>query len=269
MHAIECGFAHQIFHDGLTIEGYSRAAVQTCWRIPELDVGFDLGWHPYHFSATSNWFVSHCHLDHIAALPLFVSHRRRKKLSPPRIAIPKRHASDVRKLLATCQQLERRELPCNVIELEDGDEVDLSPTSFVTPFATPHTVPSMGFFVWNRQPAMPAPSAANATAADVKNVPLVCYTGDMSPDGLDKNPAVFQAKVLIIEMTFVDPRHRRDLIRKHGHLHLDDFALRAERFENELIIASHVTARSSPQQVSRCIRRSLPRSLQERLIVWM
>ena len=30
-------------HRGLTIEGYSRAAVQTYWRIPELKIGFDLG----------------------------------------------------------------------------------------------------------------------------------------------------------------------------------------------------------------------------------
>ena len=30
-------------HKDLTIEGYSRAAVQTYWRIPELKIGFDLG----------------------------------------------------------------------------------------------------------------------------------------------------------------------------------------------------------------------------------
>ena len=30
-------------HAGLTIEGYSRAAVQSYWRVPELKLGFDLG----------------------------------------------------------------------------------------------------------------------------------------------------------------------------------------------------------------------------------
>ena len=33
-------------HKDLTIEGYSRAAVQTYWRIPELKIGFDLGASP-------------------------------------------------------------------------------------------------------------------------------------------------------------------------------------------------------------------------------
>ena len=36
----------QLIHNGLTIEGYSRAAVQTYWRIPELKLGFDLGANP-------------------------------------------------------------------------------------------------------------------------------------------------------------------------------------------------------------------------------
>ena len=34
-------------HNDLTIEGYSRAAVQSYWRIPELKIGFDLGAQPW------------------------------------------------------------------------------------------------------------------------------------------------------------------------------------------------------------------------------
>ena len=56
-------------HGGLTIEGYSRAAVQTYWRVPELKLGFDLGAQPWDFMGTPTWFVTHTHLDHIAACP--------------------------------------------------------------------------------------------------------------------------------------------------------------------------------------------------------
>ena len=52
-------------HKGLTIEGYSRAAVQTYWRIPELKIGFDFGAQPWSFMGTGTWFVSHTHLDHM------------------------------------------------------------------------------------------------------------------------------------------------------------------------------------------------------------
>ncbi len=73
---------------GLTIEGYSRAAVQTYWRIPELKLGFDLGAQPWSFMGTETWFVTHCHLDHIAALPVYVARRRLMKMSPPTIYLP-------------------------------------------------------------------------------------------------------------------------------------------------------------------------------------
>ncbi|MBM4077369.1 MAG: metal-dependent hydrolase, partial [Planctomycetes bacterium] len=46
-----------IHHDGLTIEGYSRAAVQSYWRIPELKLGFDLGGSPWDFIGVPTIFI--------------------------------------------------------------------------------------------------------------------------------------------------------------------------------------------------------------------
>ena len=40
-------------------------------------------------------------------------------------------------------------------------------------------------------------------------------------------------------MSFVRPNHRREKIHKFGHMHLDDFVERADRFKNEVIIAAH------------------------------
>ena len=69
-HPVDNAPVRTLTHKGLTIEGYSRAAVQTYWRVPEMKLGFDLGGQPWSFMATPNWFVSHAHLDHIAALPV-------------------------------------------------------------------------------------------------------------------------------------------------------------------------------------------------------
>ena len=68
-------------HAGLTIEGYSRAAVQSYWRIPELKIGFDLGAHPWDFMGTPTWFVTHVHLDHSFGLTFLfdVLHERPTK----------------------------------------------------------------------------------------------------------------------------------------------------------------------------------------------
>ena len=86
-------------HAGLTIEGYSRAAVQSYWRIPELKLGFDLGAQPWDFMGTPTWFLSHTHLDHVAALPVYVARRRMMKMEPPRIYLPEESVEDVMRLL--------------------------------------------------------------------------------------------------------------------------------------------------------------------------
>ena len=84
-------------------------------------------------------------------------------------------------------------------------------------------------------------------------MPRLAYLGDSSPGGLDACPAMFEAEVLIMEMTFVAPAHRKDKIHKFGHMHLDDCLERRERFHNELVIASHFSTRYHPNQIRDCV----------------
>src|SRR5262249_3214155 len=138
-------------HGGLTIEGYSRAAVQTYWRIPELKIGFDLGAQPWDFMGTPTWFISHTHLDHVAALPVYVARRRMMKMEPPVIYLPETGVEDVRRLLLVMQRLDRGRQVCTLTGLKAGDEFELSREHVVTTFATSHTVPSLGYVVWDRR----------------------------------------------------------------------------------------------------------------------
>src|SRR5258706_15665068 len=102
-------------HKDLTIEGYSRAAVQSYWRIPELKLGFDLGAQPWDFMGTPTWFLSHTHLDHVAALPVYVARRRMMKMEPPTIYLPEQMVEDVKRLLLIMQRLDRGRQVCNLI----------------------------------------------------------------------------------------------------------------------------------------------------------
>src|SRR3712207_3977192 len=138
-------------HAGLTIEGYSRAAVQSYWRIPELKVGFDLGAQPWDFMGTPTWFVSHAHLDHVAALPVYVARRRMMKMEPPTVYVPAENVEEVKKLMLVMQRLDRGRQLADVRGLAAGDEVALSREQVVTVFNTVHTVPSRGFVVWERR----------------------------------------------------------------------------------------------------------------------
>ena len=57
--------------------------------------------------------------------------------------------------------------------------------------------------------------------------PILAYLGDTAPPSLDNCPAMYEARILICEMTFVSPEHRKDKIHKFGHMHLDDFVERS------------------------------------------
>src|SRR5262249_26220049 len=99
--------------------------------------------------------------------------------------------------------------------------------------------------------------------------PLLAYTGDTSPAGLDNYPPVFEAKVLITELSFIREKHRREKIHKFGHMHLDDFLERADRFKNELIIAAHFSTRSPPREVRQSVAAKLPPALRDRMLLWV
>ncbi|MCA9100957.1 MAG: metal-dependent hydrolase [Planctomycetales bacterium] len=272
---------NSIQHKDLTIEGYSRAAVQTYWRIPELKVGFDLGLQPWSFMGTDRWFVSHAHLDHIVALPVYVARRRMMKMSPPTVYLPEEVVEDAGRLLQVCMRLDRGRLPCKLVPIAAGDEIELSRELVVTVSATKHTVPSLGFVVWERRSKLKAEyrdlsgdqirdiRLGGGVVTDEIRIPRIGYLGDSSPPGLDACPDMYQAEVLIMEITFVSPRHRPKQTHKFGHIHLDDVVARAHRFNNELIIASHFSTRYHDQQVQHYVQKALPDMLDGRLKLWL
>lgn len=271
----------RLTHDRLTIEGYSRAAVQTYWRIPELKMGFDLGAQPWDFMGTPAWFVSHTHLDHVAALPVYVARRRMMKMEPPVIYLPQYAVEPMDRILRYLRRLDRGRLPCELRPLRAGDELELSRDIVVTTTATDHSVPSLGYIVWERRRKLKA-EFSQLTGDQIRDlrlsgtevtweqrIPLVAYLGDSAPGGLDNCPDMYRAKILIAEMTFVAPSHRKEKIHKHGHMHLDDFVERRERFQNERILVAHFSTRYHANQIRGFVEHVLPDMLGGRLYLWL
>ncbi len=232
-----------LVHKGLTVEGYSRAAVQTYWRIPELKLGFDLGAQPWEFMGTPVWFVSHTHLDHIAALPVYIARRRMMKMEPPTIYLPA-HAVDIMQhLLRLVSRLDRGRLPCDLVAVRPGDEIALSRELLVTAHATAHTVPSLGYIVWERRRKL-RPEYTHLSGDEIRDLRL---------SGVE----------------FVAPSHRKDKIHKHGHLHLDDIVQRRDRFQNEQVLFAHFSTRYHARQIREFVTKALPDLLGGRAHLWL
>lgn len=268
-------------HGAFSIEGYSRAAVQSYWRIPELKMCFDVGAHPWDFMGVPTLAISHVHLDHVAGLAVYIARRRMMKMEPPVVYLPAEALANVEAMLRVFSRLDRGRLPCQLIGLEAGSEVELSRELVMTVHRTTHTIPSLGYLIWERRKKLKPEylSLSGPEIRDLKNsgieittelrMPLVGYTGDTSPPGLDNNPDFYQAQILITEMTFVAPGHRKEKIHKHGHMHLDDFVHRADQFKNEIVVAGHFSVRYNARQIERWVRKRLPDMLGGRLKLWV
>ena len=264
-----------------TVEGYSRAAVQSYWRVPEMKVGFDLGAQPWSFMGTPTWLVTHTHLDHIAALQVYVARRRMMKMEPPVIYLPEPAVDPVFRLLRMYSRLDRGRLPCELMPARPGDEIELSRELVITAHQMRHTVPALGYLVWERRKKLKAQyrDLSGTEIRDLKfqgveiteerRFPRVAYTGDTAPAGLDENPDFYRADVLIMEMTFVARRHRPEKIHKLGHIHLDDVIARRDRFENHHILACHFSTRYHDDQVRRIVEKRLPDMLGGKLKLWL
>lgn len=264
-----------------TVDGYSRAAVQTYWRIHELKIGFDIGAHPWDYMAIPRLFISHGHLDHIASIATYVARRRMMKMEPPDIYLPDELISTVDALLKVFVRLDRGRLPCRLVGLRPNDEVELSREIVVSASATRHTVPSLGYIVWDRRLklkpeflALSGPEIRDLKLSGVEitnevRIPLVAYTGDTAPAGLDNCPDMYKAEILISEMTFLAPQHRKEKIHKHGHMHLDDIVARKNDFQNKHIVFGHFSVRYGDEQIRRWVEKALPDQLDGRIRLWL
>ena len=203
------------------------------------------------------------------------------KMEPPTIYLLEHMIEPMERILKLFSRLDRGRLPCTLVPCAAGSEIELSRELVITATPTRHTVPSLGFVVWERRRKLKAEylplrgdqirdlRLSGVEVTHEVRIPRLAYLGDSSPEGLDACPAMYQAEVLIMEITFVAPSHRKDKIHKFGHMHLDDVVERAGRFQNELIIGSHFSTRYNNRQIEHQVKKALPAMLDGRLRLWL
>ena len=218
-------------HGGLTVEGWSRAAVQSYWRMPELKLGFDLGAQPWDFMGTPTWFVSHTHLDHIAALPVYVARRRMMKMEPPTIYVPHESRGGRREAPDGDAQTRPRPAVGDLRASRPGDEIELSREHVVTVSTTVAHHPVAGASssgngaTSSRRSTSVCPARRSATCGSRASpspgsaFPASRLHRRHAPGGLDNCPACYEAKILITEMSFVrrqSPPRQDPQVRAHA-----------------------------------------------------
>ena len=255
-----------------TIEGRSRAGHETYFRVRELGIMLDLGRGPDAAIGVNNVFITHAHLDHAVGVPFYAGQRQLHRMPGGRVWVPAAAADDFRTLLATWERLTNtRYDEVEVAGIAPGDAVRISRTLEVRAHAATHRVAANAYEVLEVRHHLTESGLTQeeihrrrAEVIEEYRAPLLFYTGDTDRGILEQCDALFRAEVLMIECSFVRDGDQ-DRAAKYRHIHFDDVADFAERFENQLVVLTHFSRRYGRAEIRDEIARRCPAVLRDRL----
>lgn len=263
---------------GHLVDGLSIGGVETCIDFPELKLCFDVGRCPDEAVLRPTVLFTHAHMDHMGGVAWHASTRELRGMPPPTYVVPRENVAAFGELFAAWRKLDGAEARHTVMPLGPGEELALPNRLVARPFRSPHRVPCQGYGLWRRVRKLKrehlsrTPSelrelghSAGAAMYDWLEVPEIAFTGDTLIEVVEREEVVRKARLLVIEVTFLDERVSVEQCRSKGHVHLDEVVERADLFENEALLFTHFSARYRPDEIVAALDRRLPPRLRERV----
>jgi len=259
---------------GIEVRGHSIGGVDTCIDLPELGFCFDIGRCPEFSVARSTVLFTHSHVDHMAGVIAHCATRALRGMRPPRYIVPPECAEAFRDLFDVWRRLDGSDLPHELIVLAVGEEFELRADLRARPFRSPHRAPCQGYGIWSVRRHLrdefghlPMEELRRLRVEEGVEIEeesieaIVAFTGDTTIDVVESTEVVRQARLLIMEATFLDERVSPEQARERGHVHLAQIAERADLFENEALLLTHFSARHKNSDVDGLLDRGLPAQL--------
>lgn len=266
--------------DDLEILGYSVAGEETVIGAPQLDVCFDIGKAPDQFIPINYVLLTHGHMDHAAGIAYYLSHRQFCGQTAGTVLAPPSVIEPLRQILDAWGRLDGSRIAANLVPVRPGDTHRIKPNLIVRAFPTKHTRDAVGFCVIETRKKL-KPEFADLSAQELVNlkkqgviidqpleIPLISYLGDTQYVDFSLLPYVAASKILIAECTFFDEDHiqRADAGR---HMHISEFAPLLQRMQNDHIIITHLSRRTSIGQAKKMLREHLPSDVYKKIIILM
>jgi ribonuclease Z len=262
------------------VQGVSIAGEESCVQVPELDVCFDIGLAPRSALPSKYVALTHGHMDHSAGISYYFSQRNFQGMGVGTVICPAELEQPIRNVMNAWVDLEAQRTPYNLIPLKPEGEVEVKNHIFLRAFATKHTVPSLGYVLYEKRSKLRPDLVGQPQEKLIElkqkgeeititlEVPLVCYTGDTMWGPHFDRPDVLNAKVLITECTFVEPGDEKRAI-VGQHLHLNDIAKLLEKSKAEAVVLTHLSRRSHLGQVKKQLDAVISPKDRERVFILM
>jgi ribonuclease Z len=257
--------------------GLSRGSFGTCILLPSYGLALDMGRCPEPAVRYDTVLLSHGHMDHIGGLGHHCARRELMRLPPPTYVMAPHLVEPIEAVLAAYRALDGSKLKYDRIIVEPGDEFRTVKGHIVRPFQSFHVIPTQGYGVWSTKRKL-LPGYLGLPGQQIRQlreegievsaqveVPEVAWTSDTRIDVVESEAVVREAKLLIMEATFLDDRVSRAEAWWSFHTHLDDIAELARLFSNKEIILTYFSMRYTQAEAMRLVQKKLPKTLLERV----
>ncbi|MFC1677098.1 MBL fold metallo-hydrolase [Planctomycetota bacterium] len=266
--------------DETEIIGYSFAGEETVVAMPQLDVCFDIGKAPDQIISINNILLTHGHMDHAAGIAYYLSHRNFCGQSPGTILAPENLLTPIRQIIDAWGRLDGNKVPANLVGVKSGDEFQIKPNLFARVFPTKHSRGSVGFTVFEKRKKLKAEYTSlngpqivelKRQGVEIENkieIPIVTYLGDTQYVDFSQLDYIANSKILIAECTFYT-EEQTDRAKAGRHMHINELAELFGKMDNEHIVITHTTLRTSMREVKKILKDALPTNIYKKVTILM
>ncbi len=254
--------------DDLEIIGYSIAGEETVVAIPRLDVCFDIGKAPDQVIPINHVLLTHGHMDHAAGIAYYLSQRNFCGQSPGTVLAPKNLLGPIRDIIDGWVRLDGNRIPVNLVGVKPGDEFRIKPNLITRVFPTKHSRGSVGFTVIETRKKIKR-EYANLSGPQIVELkkqgieidyplelPIATYLGDTQYVDFSQLKYIAESRILIAECTFYEGEHA-SRAEAGNHMHINEFAGLLAKMNNQHIIITHTTQRTSMGEIRKSLRQAL------------
>jgi len=262
---------------GIEVDAISTAGLGTCIQFPRMGFCFDMGVCPQSAIRLRTVLFTHAHIDHMGSVVQHCASRTLLGMQPARYAVPSEHVDALQGVLDAWAVLDRNPLEYALLPMGVGERLALKGGHYAQAVRSIHTMPTQGYVVYQKKRKLRPEwvgvpgseiAAARQRGEDVtrpEDVPLIAFTGDSTAEVIEREPALRHARLLIMELTFVDQALSANQARERGHTHIDDLLDRLHLLENEHILFTHLSARYTHAKAQRILMERLPDAWRDRV----
>jgi ribonuclease Z len=274
--------------EGIRVLGSSLAGEETYVVVPEMNLAFDIGRAPREVVGMDNVFLTHGHMDHAAGIAYYFAQRMFVDNSPGSLYLPAALAEPARRLLRVWADIDGHEPPANIHVATPGQDILLRRDLLVRPFKVNHpcrrhdrsVVDGLGYVaievrrkLKDEFRGLTGPQIVELKERGVEvtrriELPLVAYCGDTAPGEFLELDYVRNARILLLECTFVEPEHE-ERARAGYHVHVRGLVEWLPRLNNGRILLTHLSRRTALSEARSVLHRELGAEAGERVAFLM